>query len=134
SLRSRPSPPTALRLEGRGEGITLSPFQPVAETRREPRRRGLALDQVVERAEADPALDQLLLVPVGKDHDGNARRGEVRAQLLQDGQAVQLREPYVQKDDVGLLRPGSLQRAQAVAGDVDRVAVQLELETVHLGD
>src|SRR5206468_10830869 len=71
-----PLTPDASPLDGRGEGITLSPFQPVAETRREPRRRGLALDQVVERAEADPALDQLLLVPGGKDHDGNGRPGE----------------------------------------------------------
>ena len=87
---------------------------------------------MVEGAELDSALDQLLLVPVGEDDHRDVGCGVVGAQALQDGEAVELGNPDVHKDDVGVQGPRFFQGAQTVGDDMDCVAVQLELEPVHL--
>src|SRR4029077_3049445 len=94
------------RRRERGEPLA---FQPVPQALRQPGRRGLALDQVVEGSQRHPAFDQLLFVPVRQDDDRDGGGRLVGAKFLQDRQAVQFRKPYVQKDDVGVRGPCFLQ-------------------------
>ena len=59
--------------------------------------------------------------------------GFVRAQRLEDREAVHLGQADVQEDDVRGAFLGQLQALLAVGGDGHGVAVQLQLEPVHLG-
>src|SRR5438552_18826065 len=89
-----------------GEREATLGLQPVFQALREAGRRGLALDQVVERAEADSALDQLLLVAVRQDDDRDGGGRGVGPQAFQHRQAVELRKPQVEKDDIGAKSTG----------------------------
>src|SRR5438132_7258773 len=96
-------------------------------------RRRLRLDQVIERAELQPTVDELFLAVVGEDDDGNVLRHAVGAEVLEDGEAVHLGESNVEEDDVGHLVLGVVEALLTGLRYGDPVAVQLQLELVHLG-
>src|SRR5437879_4726152 len=94
--------------------------------------RGLGLDQVIERAELQAAIDEFLLAVVGQDDDRNVLGDAVGAKVLENREAVHLREPNVKKDDVRNLVLGVVEPLLAGLRDRYPVAIQLQLELVHL--
>ena len=82
--------------------------------------------EVVVGALLDAADDAVRLVD-GRDHD---HRHVLRAgrcfQLLEDGDAIELRHDDVEKDDVARLLAEELQRLPAVRRSANRVTVLLE--------
>src|SRR5438477_7435043 len=117
--------------EGERENDWLG-LQPVFEALGEAGRGRLALDQVVERPQADSAFDQLPLVPVGQDYDWDLRGRRVAPEGFENAEAVQFWKPDIEKDDVRRCGPCFFQRSQAVARYIHGVAVELQLEPVHL--
>ena len=89
---------------------------------------------MVQGSQLHPAFDQLFFVPVGQDDDRDRGGRHVSAQGFEDSEAIEFRQPDVQKDDVGMQRPCFFQRDKTVPGDIYGIPVQLELEPVHLRD
>src|SRR4051794_36932649 len=108
--------------------------RPAAQERAQPRPQLLALerlDQVVVGARVE-ALDPRL--------DGIARREDQdrdvvgRPDPARDLDAVDLRQPEVEDDEVGVVGGGLVQRRLPIAGDAHVVAVQAQRALEDLGD
>src|SRR5215471_12837672 len=64
--------------------------QPALHAAGKVRRRGLALDQVLERSQLETPLHELLLAVVRQDHHRNVSRLLPAAKPLQDGETIHL--------------------------------------------
>src|SRR5260370_26182886 len=95
--------------------------------------RRLGLDQVIEGAELQSTVDQFFLAVVREDDDGNVFGHPVGSEILEHGESVHLGKPDVEEDDVGYLALGAVEALLAGLRHADPVAIQLQLELVHLG-
>src|SRR5713226_4827978 len=110
-----------------------SVLDPVLHAAAEAGRRRLRLDQVIEGAQFEAAVDQFLLAIVGEDDDRNVPGHGVLAEVFEHGEAVHLGQPDIQEDDVRDQLLGLFQALLARLGNGYPVAVELQLELVHLG-
>jgi hypothetical protein len=85
------------------------------------------LDDVVVGAGAQ-ALDPLLHVRLGGEHDDRDATSSAGADLLRGGIPVQLRHRDVHEDEIGVDRGGHLDPGLAIRGDVDLEPLLLEGE------
>src|SRR5215467_9849338 len=107
--------------------------QPALHAAGEVRRRGLALDQVLERPQLETSLDELLLAVVGEDDHRDVSRLLAAAKPFQHGEAVHLGQTDVQEDDVRLDLVGEPETLLPILGHDHLIAVKLQFEPVHLG-
>src|SRR5256886_16798532 len=107
-------------------------LDPILDASAEAGGRRLGLDQVIERPELQAAIDEFFLTVVGQDDDRNVLGDAVGAKVLETREAVHLGEPNVEKDDVRNLVLGVVEPLLAGLRDRDPVAIQLQLELVHL--
>ena len=82
--------------------------------------------------EAQPSRDQILFIVVREDDNRNIASLLLRPQLPQDFQAVHLRQADVEEDDIGGQVAGLFESLFAIEGGVDPIAVQFQLQPVHL--
>src|SRR5215510_8121244 len=77
---------------GKPPGFVAPSFfsQPALHAAGQVRRRGLALDQVLERSQLQTPLDELVLSIVRQDHHGNVSRIFPAAKPLQNGKTIHL--------------------------------------------
>src|SRR5207245_10895375 len=76
---------------------------------------------------------QFCLTVVREDDDRDVPCDPVGAEVLEHRESVHLGEPDVEEDDVGHLALGVIEALLAGLRDGHPIAVQLQLELVHLG-
>src|SRR5207244_1823905 len=97
-------------------------------------RGGLRLDQVVTRSQLDTCGAKLRLVVRGEDDDGEGTRGGLGSKSMEQVQAAHAGKADVDEDQVGRVLGSHPQGGLAVAGQFDRIAVELQLQLVHARD
>src|ERR1700682_472514 len=84
------------------------------------------------RPEPQPSRDQVLFIVVREDDNRNIAGLLLGPQLPQDFESIHLRQANIEKDDVGGELAGFLEAFLSIEGGVDPVAVELQLQSVHL--
>jgi len=97
-------------------------------------RSGLGLDQVLERPQPQASVDELLLAVVRQDHHWHSLGPRIPSQSLQDPKPIQLGQANVEKDHLGRVFSSDLESLLPVGRHLDVIAIELELQLVHLGD